>query len=185
MNEHPKHSRLGFVVIKLRLDGENYLLLRRDLAWQDVSLIGGHEHPRDRQSLKRAAQRELLEEVPAFRSFKDIDFIPLTEDVSHGPVYSKSAGREVQYTISFFLLRFLADPKSVLESLGPRSPNLLVREKDLLSDHKLKTSELLKRLNEVFSGGIHAIPFSWNADLGNSIRNSRNLALRQREFVLE
>lgn len=184
MSEHPKHSRLGFVVIKLRLDGETYFLLRKDDAWQDLSLIGGHEQPRDGNSLKRAARRELLEEVPAFRAFKDVELLPLTENLSYGPVYSKSAQRDVQYTMSFFLLRFLNDPNVVLESLGPRSSNLLVRENDLLADQRVRTSEPLKRLNDAHKGGLHAIPYSWSEDLGNGIRNSANSALRQREFVL-
>lgn len=55
-----KRSRCAFVVIKLRIAGEDYFLMRRDPDWRDVSFIGGHASERDNGNLERAARRELL-----------------------------------------------------------------------------------------------------------------------------
>jgi NUDIX domain len=184
VKDQPKQSRLGFVVVKLILDGENYFLMRKNLTWKDVSFIGGHEQPRDGGSLMRAARRELLEEVPGLRSFKSMDLMSLMENVAHGPIYSESAACYVEYTMSFFLLRFRSDPKSILEALGARSLNVLIRESDLYTEGKYKIAGLFTRLNDVLPGGVRAIPYSWDEDLGASVRSSGNSTLNQRDLAL-
>jgi 8-oxo-dGTP pyrophosphatase MutT (NUDIX family) len=68
--EDVKLARVALVVIKLKIDGENHLVMRRDSHWEDVNFIGGHEEPQDRSRLENTARRELLEEVPLFRTIK-------------------------------------------------------------------------------------------------------------------
>ena len=79
-----KTSRCGFVVIKLVIDADIYFVMRRNQRWSDLNFIGGHERPADRGSLQRAAKRELLEEVPALRVWKDFELLPLS-GTTHRP----------------------------------------------------------------------------------------------------
>jgi len=116
-----KLSRCAFVVIKLQFEGESYYLMRQDLDWKDVTFIGGHVSKKDNGYIIRGARRELLEEVPALRTFKYFELRSLTDNIPHGPVYSPSAGCQVKYNLRFFLLKFTASPKPVLESIGIRS----------------------------------------------------------------
>jgi hypothetical protein len=179
-----KQSRLGFVVIKLLLDGESHLLMRKNLTWNDISFIGGHEEPRDGGSLLRTARRELLEEVPALRSSRAWDLLAISENLSLGPVYSQSAACDVQYTMSFFMLCFHSSPHQMLESIGGRSLNVLARTRDLADGNKYRVSKLFEQLNNSYPGGVESIPYSWADDLGASVRNSGGSVLSQREFAL-
>ena len=177
-----KQSHCGFVVIKLRLKGESYYLMRMNLKWRDVSFIGGHEIPKDQGSLMRAARRELVEEVPSFRGHLPITLSPLVEHVAHGPVYSRSAEQSVEYEFSFFLARFGVDPRKALEQVGPRSLNVLVSEKELLDPQKYDVAGLIDLLHKQVSGGLGAIPLSWHEDLGESIVGIGSTVLPQREL---
>lgn len=162
-----KRSRCAFVVIKLLLGGGDHLLMRKDQAWKDISFIGGHESRRDRGKLRTAARRELLEEVPALRSFERIELEELTEEITYGPVYSRSARHRVKYDLQFFLLRFGETPKHVIGSLGPRTPNVLISQEEVLVPRRYKIAELAKVLARQIPGGLRAIPYSWSEDLGS------------------
>lgn len=164
----PKRSRCAFVVVKLRIEGQDYLLMRRDRDWKDISFIGGHTSERDKGKLERTARRELLEEVPALRSFDRIELTPLTGEITHGPVYSLSARCPVLYQLRFLLLRFGDSPKPIVESLGPRTPNVLIRQADLVVSHKHRVAELVSVLANCIPGGLSSLPYSWPEDLGHS-----------------
>jgi hypothetical protein len=72
----------------------------------------------------------------------------------------------------------------MLKSLGGRSLNVLVREKDLLAHDKYKVSALVYQLDSVFPDGLKAIPYSWEDDLGESVRNGGSSLLDQQELAL-
>jgi len=173
MTKSLKGSRCAFVVIKFRIEGEDHLLMRRDPDWKDINFIGGHERPQDGRSLGRAARRELLEEVPALRTFNSFELVPLTEEISHGPIFSRSAGCQVKYVLRFFMLRFIDNPKPLFEALGPRTLNILVNESDLLIRHRSGISGLVNVLDSTLRGGLRAIPYSWPEDLGTALRGSK------------
>jgi hypothetical protein len=63
VSDNLRISRGGFVVIKLIINSDVFLLLRKNPKWDDLNLIGGHEKDRDRGSLLKTALRELWEEV--------------------------------------------------------------------------------------------------------------------------
>ena len=166
MNQRVKKSRCGFVVIKLRVDGKICFLMRQDARWKDLNFIGGHEKARDAANLRRAARRELLEEVPYLRSATSFELAPLTGEFVHGPVYSRSAGCEVEYELQFFLVKFGTTPERLVESLGPRSANELVCQDDLLVPSGYRVSGLVQVLSDKLRNGLQAVPFSWPEDVG-------------------
>jgi 8-oxo-dGTP pyrophosphatase MutT (NUDIX family) len=178
----PKVSRCAFVIVKLRIEGSDYYLMREDDDWKDVTFIGGHVSERDAGKLERTARRELREEVPATRTAKNIQLTRLTEELEHGPVYSKSAKTQVVYDIGFYLLSFGTAPKDVLSSLGPRTPNLLVHQDELLRPRKRRVAELVRVLAEAMPGGLNSIPLSWPEDMG-SMTQGRNSPLDQGELL--
>jgi hypothetical protein len=184
MSASAKESRCGFAVIKLLIRGKSHFLMRRNLAWKDVNFVGGHENARDKKNLKRAAHRELMEEVPSLRAFDAVELEPLAENVAHGPVFSASARRQVNYTISFFLVRFTSDPQDVLEAVGPRSMNVLVSEEQLFESPGLKRSMLVDVLDKVYPGGLRAVPYSWQDDLQDKVRNIGSFSLDQTGLAL-
>jgi hypothetical protein len=185
VNKKLKKSRCGFVVIKLRIDAQDYLLMRRDPDWKDVNFVGGHERVRDGGNLERAARRELTEEVPSLRALTTFGLEPLTDELTYGPVYSHSAKCEVEYLLKFFLLRFQANPARVLHAFGPRTHNVLIRQDDVIVGGKYRVAGLVNVLQRAFPNGLRAIPYSWLADLGPDLRTGRQSLGRQHELALE
>ena len=177
MNQRIKKSRCGFVVIKLRVCGKVCFLMRQNARWNDLNFIGGHEKACDGASLRKAARRELLEEVPYLRSNRSFELAPLTTQFVHGPVYSRSAGCDVEYELQFFCVEFETSPEHLLESLGPRSANKLVCQDDLLLPRSYRTSKLVQVLSDKLSDGLQAIPFSWPEDVGATLSDTRQMDL--------
>ena len=175
MAEKIRQSRCAFVVIKQRVDGEDYLLMRQSPSWKDLNFIGGHVEDKDARNFERAAKRELREEVPSFRGMS-FELRPLTDEVVHGPVDSRSAGCKVEYVLRFFLMRFLSDPSTALGRIGRRSMNVFVKQQDVLTPHGHRVSELVGVLNNALSGGLRSVPTSWSEDLGAAFRQ-RGIAL--------
>ncbi|MGH8627904.1 MAG: NUDIX domain-containing protein, partial [Gammaproteobacteria bacterium] len=161
-----KRSHCAFVVVKLRIEGGDYLLMRRDPDWRDISFLGGHASERDRGKLERTARRELLEELPALRSLAHMDLKPLTEEFTYGPVYSPSAKSQVLYHLRFFSLVFGENPGPIVESLGTRTPNTLIRQADLSGPSRHKVAALVGVLAHRIDGGLASLPYSWSKDLG-------------------
>jgi hypothetical protein len=179
MSEDPKISRCGFVVVKFNIDGEDHFLMRRNAKWKDINFIGGHALLNEGLDLKRSARRELLEEVPVMRTFKSFELLPLTGQVAHGPVLSRSAAGVVNYILQFYLLKFLKNPRPFLEKLTSRTPNILVSETDLLFPHFHRVSGLVAVLARSVEGGFAAIPHSWREDLGPTIRDLSSVSNNQ------
>jgi hypothetical protein len=153
-------SRGGFVVIKLLVNGTVCLLVRKNLKWKDLNLIGGHEKERDQGRLIRAAQRELWEEVPSIRDMPDLTLEPLTEEVRYGPVLSRSVGQETNYEVQFFLLRIGGNPTSLLNNLGTRTMNVLIPQEEILRNDSTRISGLISFLNRILPGRIAEIALS-------------------------
>jgi hypothetical protein len=165
MNDTAKLSRLGLVVVRLNVGGSPYLLFRKDIRWGDITFLGGHESNHDNGNLRRAAYRELLEELPTARQYREwIDLTPL-ESRFHGPVFSSSANQLVKYEIEYFFVKFLADPTNIFNSMGNRTPNILLPEKEILHSSRYTVSELVKILQRSFCGDFEKIGYSWDPPL--------------------
>jgi hypothetical protein len=172
-----KISRCGFVVIKLQIAGEDYFLMRENKRWHDINFIGGHEKPRDKGSLSKAARRELLEEVPLLRKQRAFRLEAITDEVDYGPVFSKSAGREVQYELQVFLVKFLCTPDSLLQGLGPRSANVLIRASEVLDRASHRISGLVALVDRSLKRGLRSIPMSWPEDVAWAVPSRGQLDL--------
>jgi hypothetical protein len=161
-----KISRIGFVVLKFRFSDDRFYLLRKNEKWNDFNFIGGHENERDHGNLRRAADRELKEEVPAGRNIP-YSLVGLTPILQVGPYFSRSAQKNVLYHVQFFLVKFVADPTPVLRSISVRSKNRLVSQAELV-----KSSPAISRfallLDSAITGGLLQIPESWGKDLGSA-----------------
>jgi len=165
MQASPRVSRGGFVVIKLLVNGIVCLLVRKNLKWKDVNLIGGHEKERDQNSLTRAAYRELWEEVPSIRNMADLSLQPLTSEVRYGPVLSRSVGQETNYEVQFFLLKINGNPTNLLNNLGARTLNVLIPQEEILKNENGRVSGLILFLNRILPEGIAGIPLSSPSNL--------------------
>ena len=183
MSGSVRTSRGGFVVIKLLIDDEVCLLLRKNPKWKDVNLIGGHEKDRDQGNLERTALRELWEEVPSIRSMSNYSLEPLADEVEYGPVFSRSVGLETLYRIQYFLLRIVGDPMFLLDNLGARTRNILVSQVDILQNTSSRVSGLIVFLDQVLPNGIHGIPLSSSVNIRSSGRWSKR-SVDQIEFSL-
>ena len=177
-------SRCVFVVVKLHLDGEDYVLMRQNTRWKDLNFIGGHVEDKDARNFERAAKRELLEEVPPFRGIP-FKLQPLTDKITHGPVDSRSAGCMVEYELQFYLMKFLSDPSAELSRIGPRSKNLFVKQRDILASHGFRISELLGVLDKSLSGGLKSLPHSWSEDICTASQQKGFALLNQMKLHLK
>jgi 8-oxo-dGTP pyrophosphatase MutT (NUDIX family) len=177
-----KKSRCGFAIIKLRIDAEDYWLMRKDPDWKDVTFIGGHVDAKDGGDLKRTAQRELLEEVPAARVFRNLTLAALTPHVAHGPVFSPSARSTVLYDFRFFLLRFTSTPIPLLQSLGPKSLNVLIPQQELLRPETYRIASLVSILDRAVPGGLPSIAYSWDEEVHS--RSFGGYALAQADLAM-
>lgn len=183
MKELPSTSRCAFVIIKIKANDEDNFFMRRDPSWQDINFIGGHDLPQDRRDFQRTAKRELLEEVPALRLFKSFKLESLTPEVSHGPIYSLSARRQMQYVLRFFLLQFTRDPSSFFQGFQGKTQNILVSSRNI-REHFFQMSGLVQVLEQSLSGGLEAIPYSWPVDLGNAVSESTLVEKNQLDLIV-
>jgi len=162
-----RKSRVGFVIIKLRVAEAIFYLMRVNSKWKDVNFIGGHDKRRDAGDLKNTARRELWEEVPSLRGYPRLDLEPLTGVVRYGPMLSRSKGDQVEYDIQFFLLRITRSPSTLIELLSARTRNVWVSEDELIHPTRYRLSNLVKLLDQVTPGGIRTIPFSSAIDMSS------------------
>ncbi|SRR6266498_1933034 len=169
MTRVTKHSRVGFAVIKVRSGNTAYFLMRLNPRWKDINFIGGHQEERDRGNLQKTTRRELWEEVPSIRNYGKLELEALTPETRYGPILSRSRGGEVVYQLQFFLLKLSKDPVRLVEALGSRTRNIWVKQEDLIDQRRFRISGLVKLLNNIFPGGLAAIPYTSTADL-NDIR---------------
>jgi hypothetical protein len=160
-------ARVGFVILKLRVEGATYYLMRFNPKWKDINFIGGHEKSRDTNDLKKTAQREFWEEVPSIRSYADVTLEALTDTIDYGPVYSKSRGDRASYVMQFFLVRMPESPNRLIEQLSSRSKNIWVPETEFLTTKNFHLSDLARFFAAVVPGGLESIPLSSTDDLSS------------------
>jgi 8-oxo-dGTP pyrophosphatase MutT (NUDIX family) len=158
-----RHSRIAYVVAKLRIRGDDYLLLNAHRKWGDWSFPGGHVEPSD-ADFWAAAVRETSEELEPLRDGVDweVEREPLVQ-AEWGPVASKSAGGVATfYQAAFYCLRFKAEPRVCLERL-PEGEFRLIRVRDVPTTNGL--AGVVSKLAELVPGGWAAIPLGWDEDL--------------------
>jgi len=175
-----KKSNCAFVVIKLKIGGEEWLIMRKNQHWKDINFVGGHQKSIDKGNNLRTAKRELQEEIPALRTFKNYKLEKLTNNIEYGPVESKSARSKVEYNLQFYLVRFIESPNFLCKSLNNKSANILISLKEIKSKNKFRISGLADLLNLNFPGGLESIPLSWPNDLDVILSSLNNL---QQEFA--
>ena len=162
-----RQTRCAFVVIKLKIHNKDYYILRRDKDWNDLNLIGGHQELKDNGKFERTAKREMFEELSALRGKADVALKPITDLIRYGPVWSQSAKRESLYQLMFYLARLDTEPRVLEKTLGARSMNFLIDSVSLKSAMERKdVSAFLELLESEIPGGIEAIPYSFDSDLG-------------------
>jgi len=162
-----REARCAFVVIKLKIDNKDYFVLRRDKDWNDLNLIGGHQEERDNGRFKRTAKREMFEELSALRGKAEVELMPIAEPIRYGPVWSHSANCESLYHLRFFLARLDTDPSNLEKTLSAQSMNFLVEFESLKGAIERKdVSAFLDLLESEVPGGLEAIPYSCDRDLG-------------------
>lgn len=158
-----RRSRIAYVVAKLRVQGQDYLLLNAHRKWGDWSLPGGHVEPFD-ADFWAAAVRETTEELEPLRYGEDLEVQREQLTGSEwGPVSSSSAaGALTLYQAAFHFLRFKTDPRECLERLPPDEFRL-VRLRDLASSTDV--ASIIARLGQLLPGGLTSLPLSWDDDL--------------------
>jgi hypothetical protein len=161
-----RRSRIAYVVAKLRVRGQDYLLLNAHRKWGDWSLPGGHVEPYD-ADFWAAAVRETTEELEPLKYGHDLEVQrePLTR-AEWGPVPSTSAGgAPTLYQAAFHVLRFKTNPKDCLGRL-PAGDFKLTRVVDVATDSGV--ASVVKRLGELLPGGLAALPLSWSDELDSA-----------------
>ena len=180
-----RETRCAFVVIKLRIDEKDYIVLRRDRDWNDLNLIGGHQEKKDNGRFKRTARREMFEELSALRGKAEVVLKPITKRVSYGPVWSKSAGCHSVYHLMFYVARLDTDPGILARTLSARSMNFLVDCDSLKGAIERKdVSVFLELLELEVPGGLEAVPYSCDRDLGGVLDRDVLTKTFQKELPL-
>ena len=183
MDKELKQSDCAFVVIKLKIEGEDWFLMRKNVDWNDVNFVGGHTNAVDGSNFKRTARRELLEEIPPLRNFRSLHIEELTNLIEYGHVHSKSAGKLKKYNLKFFLLIFDESPLSILESLHGRTKNVMVPQRELFSSSGPRISDLVSFLDSELPTGLSGISYSWKGDL-EDIPNFQRLSFHRQNRLL-
>ena len=165
-----RETRCAFVVIKLKIDSKDYFVLRRDKDWNDLNLIGGHQEERDNGRFRRTARREMFEELSALRGKAEVALQPITERISYGPVWSQSAKCESLYHLMFYLAQLQTDPSVLEKTISAQSMNFLVDFESLkVAIERKDVSVFLELLESEVAGGLEAIPYSLDRDLGGAL----------------
>ena len=163
-----REARCAFVVIKLRIDSKDYFLLRHDKDWNDLNLIGGHQEKRDNGKFKRTARREMLEELSALRGNAEVALEPNYGAHTLMGLCGRNPLNVNRYINLFSIWPSLTRTQSVLEkTISARSMNFLVDFESLKTAIKRKdVSAFLELLESKVAGGLEAIPYSLDRDLG-------------------
>lgn len=181
-----KETRCAFVVIKLKIGGSDYFILRRDKDWNDLNLIGGHQEVSDNGKFERTAKREMFEELSALRGRAKFALAPITDKILYGPVWSESAKKQSTYRVQIYLAKLQEDPTVLEKTLTPRSMNFLVDSNELEGAIERKdVSAFVEVLENNVLGGLSAIPYSWDSDLVGVIDNKVLQKTFQKQMALD
>jgi hypothetical protein len=158
-----RHSRVAYAVVKLRVRGQDYLLLNAHRKWGDWSFVGGHVERSD-ADFWAAAAREASEELAPLSHGVDMEIRRDRLACSEwGPISSSSAGGALTtYQAMFYLLEFKASPRACLARL-PRGEFRLIRISEL--EGHSEVSAIVKNFDQLLAGGWRALPLSWADDL--------------------
>lgn len=160
-------SSVAYVLIRLRVDGSDCLLLREHAKWRDWSLVGGHVEPEEQHDWFLTAMREANEELAPLSAGVDFDIIelPIGPEI-WGPEPSRSAGDEpTVYRARWYALSFRRDPTDCLQ-LIPSGDFLLASFRAIESAHgSQEIAGLVRRLARDLEGGLRAIPLAWPESL--------------------
>lgn len=109
-------------------------MLHRHPKWGDWSLVGGHVEQGEEDDWLKTASREAEEELAPLTLGGDFTVEPLPVELRWGPCPSRSAGgMPTEYRARYFVLRFLKDPREILDVL-PESEFRLVPIDEVESD---------------------------------------------------
>lgn len=158
-----RRSRVAYVLVKLKVRGQDCLLLTAHRKWGDWSLVGGHVEASD-SDFWTAAARETSEELAPLRYGEDMEIRRDSLACSEwGPVSSVSAGgAPTNYQACWYLLEFKSNPKGCLARL-PREEFRLVRLTDVTTSPTI--SGVVKKIAQLLPGGWQDLPLSWKDDL--------------------
>lgn len=166
MSRKNEFTRCAFVVCKLRIEGEVYVVVRYDVEWEDITLVGGHQEEEDEGQFAFTARRETLEELNDLAESARFKLVPLTGELEIGPIWSRSARSVRRYKIVFYSLRFLQEPTVRLREKGDDEYVRFMKERDLMANQgNIRKSRILELVQKEVPGGIEAIPLSWDWDL--------------------
>jgi len=162
-----RESKVALVLVKLRVAGEDYFLVREHPKWGDWSVVGGHVERYEESDWGTAAIREADEELRPLSHELDFDVVALGGDpIRWGPVRSKSAQeRPTTYEARYFFLKLKRCPQDLLSQLDVETYRL-VRQSELESDQGHEgISDTLLRAREALTGGLSAVPLAWPESL--------------------
>lgn len=158
-----RHSDIAYVLIRLRSEGHEYLLLHRHAKWGDWSLVGGHVEPGEEGDWLATAAREACEEMAPLKHQEDFELERLGVRLQWGPRPSRSAcGLPTEYRAEYFILRFLRTPSEVLRML-PRGDFQLVPIERVTEDASVSLP--VRKLLEAAGNRLGALPWSWDGDV--------------------
>ena len=148
--EHPmRHSKVVYILIRLRMNDRDHVVIQRHRKWGDWSFVGGHVEPHEETNWDLAAARAVEEELAPLRVGRDVQLVPLDHTPSTwGPVSSRShKGKPTVYHARWYALQFLVDRDYGLENFD--WTNLMLVE---------PTSSKMPALFARFPAGISVVP---------------------------
>jgi 8-oxo-dGTP pyrophosphatase MutT (NUDIX family) len=179
-------TRCAFVVCRFDAGGKPRIVLMKDPRWGDYTLIGGHEEPEDNKDLESTARRETLEELGCSPDSSGFRLFSLTDEISFGPTWSRSAHRMKTYTFKYYGIRFACDPE-VRD--GYNSAGFLLKS---FSAEKLARYSALFNVVKLFLAtyrkGLTGVPLSWHDECSlpdNKSNDERRSDASQRRIMLE
>lgn len=159
----PRTSHVAYVLIRLRVDGQDCLLLREHSKWRDWSLVGGHVEPDELHDWAIAARREASEELAPLVADADFTLHPWGGGPEvWGPEPSKSVGGvPTIYRAKWYFLTFRHAPSDCLSRL-PRGEFLLASFDAIeATQPDDEIAGLVRRLSRQLRGGLGSIPLAW------------------------
>jgi 8-oxo-dGTP pyrophosphatase MutT (NUDIX family) len=133
--------------------------------WGDFTFIGGHEEPEDHQQLDITARRETLEELGLPEGRIEFQLFPLTDEITFGPIWSKSTHCVKSYIFKYYGVKFHSDPHI---RYGYNEAGSFIK---LFSVGELQSQNAISNVVRVFldryAKGLDSVPLSWTENCGS------------------